>query len=65
MKLRFTPNIKGSFVNHVMNDSIVAEHMNKLGITKEQAHDFVKSIMIVTGRDLDVDINKVINDSLR
>lgn len=50
-------------MHHVMRDPFVMAQMKLKGLTEENAHDIVKSIMIVTVRDLKIDINKLINQS--
>lgn len=41
-----------------MRDGKVAEHIKKLNLTNEEAHNFIKAVLIAGTRDLKVDFNE-------
>ena len=41
-----------------MRDDKVAKHIEKLNLTDEEAHNFIKAVLIAGTRDLKVDFNK-------
>lgn len=42
-----------------MRDDEVAKHIKNLNLTDEDAHNFIKSVLIAGTRDLKVDFNKM------
>lgn len=58
MQLSINPTITGGFVIHTMRDAKVAKHIETLNLTDEEAHNFIKAVLIAGTRDLKVDFNK-------
>lgn len=64
MVITFNPTITGGFVHHCMSDPEVTSELLKLGINKEEAHNLIKSILIVGTRDLRFDLDRKIKIEL-
>lgn len=58
MVLTINPTITGGFVHHVMKDEQVKKKLDNLELNGKEAHDFIKRVMILTVRDLQIDFNK-------
>jgi hypothetical protein len=62
--IHLNPRVSGGFVFHVLEDKRIAPLVLKLkaaDFEDTEIHEIVKSIMIVTLRDFDIDINDKIN----
>jgi len=61
MVISINPTITGGFVYHTLKDPAVSKFISELNLSREDAHNFVKTILIVGSRDLKIDFNKKVN----
>jgi hypothetical protein len=64
MIILINPTITGGFVHHVMKDKSVSNFISSLKLSERDAHDFVKSILIVGTRDLNIDFKKKVDHAV-
>ena len=62
MRISFNPRINSSFTKIVMESDHVSKLIDDYELTEEEAHQFVKTVLITGFSKYEVDINKVIND---
>ena len=62
MLISINPTITGGFVYHTLKDPVVSKFISDLKLSKEDAHNFVKAVLIVGSRDLEIDFEKILKD---
>ena len=58
MLISINPTITGGCVYHTLKDPVVSKFISDLKLSKEDAHNFVKAVLIVGSRDLEIDFEK-------
>ncbi len=61
MLIEFTPRISGAFTNIVIKNTDVSGMIKEFDLTEEEAHDFVKTVIISAFSIYKININSVIN----
>lgn len=61
MTILINPTITGGFVHHVMKDKSVSNFISSLNLSEKESHDFVKAVLIVGTRDLNIDFKKKVD----
>ena len=61
MLIDLTPRISGAFTNIVIKNTEVSGMIREFDLTEEEAHDFVKKVIITAFSIYKININDVIN----